>query len=563
MQLALTSGRGPDMFAAGIPQFVRWNRAGFLRPLDDIAEAAGWKDKFQPWALDLGNVDGKLLWVPGQVETMIVFYSPTVFEQNGWSYPTTFADFEAVCRDAEDRGMTPIAAGNADWQAASEWHLGFHLNHGAGAEAVYQGLTGELRWTDDVFVDALTRLNDYMQRGWYGNGPQRYFTTKFDAMYRDLAEGKAAFIYTGSWGLAEIMPFFGSEAGNDAEWDWQISPPLSSAGPTDVYQLSVGETVGINSMTSAPDLAGAFLDLLADQHRAGRSRPGRGGAPARPRQDEPERLRPVDGPAHRSCLRGDRQRRHGRLHDLDVLARRHQHVHGERDRQGLRKQAEPHGLPLGTRRPLPEGAVRRRDAAGAEADRVTAVTDHPSGIPPGQAAADRDALVRALRRRKRHRRRRVLLGLAVLVPAGRRERGGDPLAEHPVGGLLLHGLGRPERPAVHRGGQLHPHVARPRVSERAAAQHLLGRVLPRGAHDDGSARRLPALTCLPLPDPLSHRLLHPLHGGQHHHRVHLGRPGGSTRGSVATSGSTSSATSSGHFPRSPSSTTGHGGASSS
>ncbi len=260
VQLALTAGHGPDVLGAGIPQFVDWNRAGYVRPLDDIAAAAGWEEKFQPWALDLGRVDGKLLWLPDQVETMFVFYSPSVFAANGWTFPTSKAEFEALCQDAKSRGMTPVAAGNADWQAASEWHLGFYLNASAGPEAVYQGLTGKLRWTDPVFVDALSQLNGYMNKGWYGGGPDRYFTNKFDAMYRDLAAGKAAFIFTGSWGLAEIPAFFGSKAGNHATWDWKMSPPLSTHAPSDVYQLSVGQTVGINAKSPAPGLAGSFID---------------------------------------------------------------------------------------------------------------------------------------------------------------------------------------------------------------------------------------------------------------------------------------------------------------
>src|SRR4051812_4928562 len=230
IKLALTAGNGPDILTGGITDFVTWNRSGYVRPLDDIVAAAGWTGKFQPWALDLGKVDQKLLMIPQTTETMIVMYNPDVFAKNGWTFPTTKQDFETICADAASKGMIPVGAGNADYQGASEWHVGYFLNNSAGPEQVYKGLTGDLRWTDPVFVDAIEQLNGYMQKGWWGGSPDRYFTNKFDALYRDLASGKAAFIFTGSWGIAEIGAFFGAKAGNSANWDWKFAPALSATG---------------------------------------------------------------------------------------------------------------------------------------------------------------------------------------------------------------------------------------------------------------------------------------------------------------------------------------------
>ncbi len=40
-------------------------------------------------------------------------------------------------------------------------------------------LMGEIPWTEQAFVDALTILNDYQQRGWFMGGLDRYYPTPF------------------------------------------------------------------------------------------------------------------------------------------------------------------------------------------------------------------------------------------------------------------------------------------------------------------------------------------------------------------------------------------------
>ena len=262
-QTALAAGTGPDLVAtAGPAQVAAYAGAGYLLPLDDYARERGWADVLAPWALQASAVDGRLVSLPAGYETMVMLYNPATLRDNGWDVPTTRADFEAICAEAAAKGLMPVAAGNADWRAATEWWITMALNHSAGPDAVYAALQGQASLTDPVFVDALSTLDDYYQRGWWGGGVDAYFTNTFPDLYAKLASGDAVFMITGSWALSEVLPYFGQAASNDAEWDWAPLFPLADGVPQLVWDLGVGQTLSVNANTDSPDAAVDYLDFL-------------------------------------------------------------------------------------------------------------------------------------------------------------------------------------------------------------------------------------------------------------------------------------------------------------
>ncbi|MET7402327.1 extracellular solute-binding protein [Dactylosporangium sp. NPDC005572] len=283
VQTALAAGAGPDIVLASGPAQVRaYADAGYLAPLDDFAAKLGWNDRVLPWALKTGVISGKLYALPSNYESLLCFYNPATLAQHGWTYPKTRAEFEALCAEAAGKSILPVAAGNADYQGANEWHVSIILNHAAGPEAMRQALTGKAKFTDAVFVDAVTQLKGYFTKGWYGGGVDRYFTNTFSSQYQQLAAGKALFNFTGTWGLGEITPFFGKEAGNSSEWAWGAIPSLRDGVPQEIWELSLGGTFSVNARSKHLDEAAALVDfLLSDPKRqaAGLSAAGLGLAP--------------------------------------------------------------------------------------------------------------------------------------------------------------------------------------------------------------------------------------------------------------------------------------------
>lgn len=272
-QTAIASGQGPDIvFTSGPSYALEYVNANKLAPLDIYAERYRWDQKLQGWALNAGKVGNKLYSIPSSYETMVCYVNTETMDEHGWTAPTNRDEFEALCEEAMGQGMIPVLAGNADWKPATEWYVSVFFNQYAGPEALYSALKGDTPWSDPVFVDAVTLLNDYFQKGWFGGGVKHYFTNRFDTLNVALAKGEVALDITGSWGFSDMATYFSGEGDSaDADaWDWARLPTLSDDVPADLFALAVGATYSINADMPDPDKAAVYLDwLMADPKRQG------------------------------------------------------------------------------------------------------------------------------------------------------------------------------------------------------------------------------------------------------------------------------------------------------
>jgi raffinose/stachyose/melibiose transport system substrate-binding protein len=257
---AVTGGGGPDVVISPGPSFVyEMAAANLILPLDDYAAELGWNDTFVPWALSLGTVDGTLYSLPNELETLILYYNKTLFEENGWEPPTTIDELMSVSEAVAAAGLIPFSHGNADWRPSNEWFVGEMLNHFAGPEAVYEALTGQRPWTDEAFVGAIDALNTMQANGWFFGGLDLYYTADEPTRMAALGAGEAAMNIEGTWRFSTIDLYFGEAAGNENEWDW-VPVPSSTGEP--IFDIGIGSTYSINAASPHPDAAAEFLTYL-------------------------------------------------------------------------------------------------------------------------------------------------------------------------------------------------------------------------------------------------------------------------------------------------------------
>jgi raffinose/stachyose/melibiose transport system substrate-binding protein len=265
---ALAGGGGPDVVGTPGPSFVfELARAGQLLELDEFAEQHGWHDRFFTWALDLGRVEGTLYSLPDEVETLVLYYNKTLFEDNGWEPPNTMDELVELAREIDAQGIIPFAHSNAEWRPANEWFVGEFLNQVAGPQLVYEALIGERPWTDPEFVQAIELLDMMQQEGWFMGGLDRYYTAMTDERRALFGDGRAAMTIEGTWFIGTIDAFFGEEAGNDNEWDWVPVP--STTGET-YFTLGLGHTLSINRNAGNPEAAAEFLTYFYSQEAQAR-----------------------------------------------------------------------------------------------------------------------------------------------------------------------------------------------------------------------------------------------------------------------------------------------------
>ncbi|MBL8162471.1 MAG: extracellular solute-binding protein [Anaerolineae bacterium] len=261
MRTAFTAGSAPDILQTPGASFIgEYVNAGLILPLTQSAADLGWQEKLLPWAYESGILNGELYSIPLTFESMILMYNKTLFEEKGWTPPTTYAELEAVAAAAQAEGINPFGYGNSGFQPANEHVVGVYLNNYAGADNVYAALTGEKSWTDPVFAEAIELLRSHMADvNWFNDSLETWFTYGWNEQWTALSTRESAMMIIGTWGFRGADEFFGETTD---EWDWTPIPPFSENLPEYNYMLATGSTLSVNGQSANTDAAIAVLDFL-------------------------------------------------------------------------------------------------------------------------------------------------------------------------------------------------------------------------------------------------------------------------------------------------------------
>lgn len=263
---AVSAGQAPDVIYADGPSSASdFARADRSLALDDYAAEYGWEDELLPWAYELSKVDGVLTSVPIDYGSMVLYYNTEVFDENGWTAPTTLAEFETIATEAAALGMVPLGGGNAGYQGMSEWLITAVFNAAVGPEKIHDVLVGDASFADPEFVAAIDLIQSWLDEGWLAGGRESYFTTDDTANVTGLANGTTAMYITGTWSFNSMSQVFEDAS----QWDWAPLPSLSDAVEPGVYPLAIGTALSVNAATEKADGAAAFLDyLIGDVERS-------------------------------------------------------------------------------------------------------------------------------------------------------------------------------------------------------------------------------------------------------------------------------------------------------
>lgn len=254
---AVAGGGGPDIIMTpGISYTMEYAKAGVLVPLDKLASKYGWDSTISPWALKAGVFEDKLFSLQSELETMILWYNKTVFDTLGLKPPKTTAEFTQVADALHEAGVTPFAAGNAEWKGVNEWSVSGLFNGDAGADQVYAALSGDASFTDEAFVKATELITKWQQAGYIGGGLDRYYTSTFDEYLSGFGAGEYGMNMEGSWRFSNIDTFF-KDSGN--EWDWT---PFPTKDGRELYSIGTGSSWGINAASKNQEAAGEVLNHI-------------------------------------------------------------------------------------------------------------------------------------------------------------------------------------------------------------------------------------------------------------------------------------------------------------
>src|SRR5918999_2226296 len=112
VRTALQGGEGPDIVMTPGPAYAQeYIDANLFAELDEYSEQYKWDDKLLGWSLDLGRYEDSLYAIPYQLQTMLLYYNVTVFEEKGLEPPTGRDELESMAEELMGQGIVPFAAG--------------------------------------------------------------------------------------------------------------------------------------------------------------------------------------------------------------------------------------------------------------------------------------------------------------------------------------------------------------------------------------------------------------------------------------------------------------------
>ena len=250
LQTQLRSGEGPDVFAWGSgPSFGgALAEAGLVKDLTAAYEENDWQ--VYDFAKERVTVDGKVYGLPGEAETIGLFYNKDIFAELGLEEPKSLEDLQAASEAVKAAGKTPMAVGNKEgWEGGHL--LSMALSSAVGGEGMQALLDGEKSWTSPEVVQALTLWQDFNKKGYLPKSPT---SVDYDTSTSLFYSGEAAMIPTGSWLVAEI------EDNTDFEVGYIPFPGPDGPG---IFTGGLGSGPYVSATTKNEEEAIQFLDFLA------------------------------------------------------------------------------------------------------------------------------------------------------------------------------------------------------------------------------------------------------------------------------------------------------------
>lgn len=251
----------PDIYFqwAGFP-VRRDAEAGYAMDLTDALATDGWADTFVPaiWTEGAGTmVDGKPYLIPTSLDvTNTIWYNETIFEENGLTPPTTWAEFVALTKTLTDAGEIAIIQGNNEF-----WPFGNWASHIAAKVVPPEEYTAAFEKTGKFntpgFVKALEHIVELREAGGFNRDLQGLGA---DPAMATFLQGSAAMHPIGSWliGTAKEM------ADDDFRYASFDTPVIDPDHP--LAHSVIGTATGfiIHARAKNPEAAVKFLKFYTN-----------------------------------------------------------------------------------------------------------------------------------------------------------------------------------------------------------------------------------------------------------------------------------------------------------
>lgn len=258
LQLALKTGKGPDVFDASNAQVLA--PAGFLQPLDDVLSDAD-KDAYAA-ALQQPSpyiYNGETYAVPTTADTTRLAYNKDIFEAAGLDPedpPTTFAEVVSDCEAIEASGQGVYCFGlPLKWVGWASWMLDPAITNSE-ADLTGKGIfnVDAQKYQSGKYEPGVELYRELIAQEWAYPGAS---SLENDAMRAAFANGEIAMFVSASWDVGVLNET------NATKVDWAAGAVPVPDGEKAVRQaMNAGTPYAINAASKNAAGAAAVLNTL-------------------------------------------------------------------------------------------------------------------------------------------------------------------------------------------------------------------------------------------------------------------------------------------------------------
>ena len=188
----LNSGEGPDIFGGQAGAFDIVSQYNVEKNAIDLS-AEPWVKGYNEFAKEQTSVGDKVYGMTyHDISTDVyVLYNKKIFEEYGLKVPTTYAEFETVCKTLLDNDITPIYEPCADGWHQTMWFAEI----GGKYEELVPNIVDDLNNNKIKFADVpelkecLDQLNGMAQNGYFGDN---YLSDEYTDLPMYLGSGEYA-----------------------------------------------------------------------------------------------------------------------------------------------------------------------------------------------------------------------------------------------------------------------------------------------------------------------------------------------------------------------------------
>lgn len=250
-KVKLLSGKNIDITTVRSESYDSYIEAGYLTDVTGEAYLENYSDSY----LDMITRDGSVYGIPYAMDIYGCIYNKTMFEENGWSVPANYQEFMALCDEISAAGITPTVQGYKDsWPMAQDMELFMNKAITADEEIYNKIAAGEAKYTDDLFVDIITKMNEFFQSSAV---TETNMALTYDQAAAYFASGQAAMLMHGEWVLDSIK-------GAEPEFEIGIcAAPLNDESEEQRGVVAITSVQAIAASCEHPEEAKLFLEYLS------------------------------------------------------------------------------------------------------------------------------------------------------------------------------------------------------------------------------------------------------------------------------------------------------------